>query len=96
VVAVRVALNRQVFLRNDEVKGKLVGPRCEGRSTLEIAYPFREVGPINGWELALEAVIPEPNLWTPEEPFRYDGVLEVWENGVKKDTKAFSVELKAR
>ena len=94
VVAVRVSLNRRVFLSYDEVRGKLVGPRCDGRSTVEVAFPLREVAPINGRELTLEAVIPEPNVWTTEEPFRYDGILEVWSNGERKDTRTFSVELK--
>jgi hypothetical protein len=77
-----------------EVRGRLVGPRCEGRTTVEVAYPLEPApgtsGPIY-W-----TVIPEPNLWSAEAPFRYDGRVEVWAGGQRVEVREFAVELRAK
>ncbi len=92
VVAVRVELDGPPA--GAEVRGKLVGPRRAGAATVEVAYPIRpEPG---GDPLALRTVIPEPNLWTPAAPFRYDGTAELWRGGEKLDAKPFTVELRAK
>jgi len=59
-----------------EVRGRLMGPRCPGVSTIEVAYPLRHV---RGAEY--QVLIPEPNLWAPEHPFRYEGPVEFWRGG---------------
>ena len=77
-----------------ELRGVLVGPRCPGVSTVEIAYPLR---PADGDSpLSLTAVIPEPNLWSAAAPFRYDGRVEVWAGGARAEVREFAVELRAR
>lgn len=76
-----------------EVRGRLVGPRCERVSTVEAAYPLRPAGSTDA-TVALRAVIPEPNPWTPGAPFRYDGRVEVWQSGVKADERDFAVALR--
>jgi len=77
-----------------EVRGKLVGPRCEGVSTVEVAYPLRPVPAASDTAVSLRAVIPEPNPWTPAAPFRYDGRVELWQNGMRVDSRPFAVELR--
>jgi hypothetical protein len=59
-----------------EVRGRLMGPRCPGVSTVEVAYRLR---PLEGQEH--QVLIPEPNLWAPEHPFRYEGPAEFWQHG---------------
>jgi hypothetical protein len=90
VVAVRVELDGPPA--GAELRGKLVGPRRPGVTTVEVAYPLR---PAPGDPLTLRAVVPEPNLWTPEAPFRYDGTVKLWRDGEKLDAKPFAVELRA-
>lgn len=68
------------------VRGKLVGPFLPGVTTVAVAYPFRPTGDN---PLTLTAVVPEPNLWTPATPFRYDGTVEA---GGERVT--FAVELR--
>ena len=59
-----------------EVRGRLMGPRCPGVSTVEVAYRLRHrEGP------EYQVMIPEPNLWAPEHPFRYEGPVEFWRHG---------------
>ena len=58
------------------VSGRLMGPRCPGVSTVEVAYRLRH---LDGGEY--QVMIPEPNLWAPEHPFRYEGPLEFRRDG---------------
>src|SRR5438445_10253261 len=66
-----------------EVRGRFVGPRCSGRSTVEVAYPLRPVpGGAQGLhDLAMRVVIPEPSLWAPQSPYQYEGTVELWDEG---------------
>jgi hypothetical protein len=80
-----------------ELRGKLVGPRCPGVTTIELAYPFRPPpsAPAAGANtLAARVVIPEPNLWTDQTPFVYEGSLELWEEGERCDTSPVTVRLR--
>jgi hypothetical protein len=80
-----------------ELRGKLVGPRCPGVSTIEVAYPFRSLArPISQDPntLKVQAVIPEPNLWTETTPFIYEGTVELWQQGERQDTARVSIGLK--
>ncbi|HYV36006.1 MAG TPA: hypothetical protein VE988_09910, partial [Gemmataceae bacterium] len=38
-------------------------------------------------DLAMRVVIPEPSFWEPECPFVYDGVIELWQDGVRCDVR---------
>ena len=40
-------------------------------------------------------LIPEPNLWKPETPFTYEGVIELWHDGKKIESKPIVVCFKA-
>lgn len=61
-----------------EVRGRLMGPRCPGVGTVEIAYWLKRLP-----EQAdtYQVLIPEPNMWSPEQPFRYEGPVEFWRTG---------------
>ena len=89
VIEVRVELEAEGV----ELRGRLVGPRRAGVSTVEVDYPLR---PANDSPLSLRAVIPEPNLWSADAPFRYDGRVEVWAGGRRVEVRAFAVELRAK
>jgi hypothetical protein len=62
-----------------EVRGRLMGPRCPGVSTVEIAYRLRCLDDAPRGEY--QVLIPEPNLWAPQQPFRYEGPVEFWRSG---------------
>jgi hypothetical protein len=61
-----------------EVRGRLMGPRCPGVSTVEVAYRLVHMDGAPG---TYQVLIPEPNLWSPERPFRYEGPVEFWQGG---------------
>src|SRR5262249_62180662 len=73
----------EVVNTGTELRVRLVGPHCPGVSTVQVAYPLRP--PPRAAEspgsLAVRALIPEPNLWTEETPFFYEGPLELWQDG---------------
>src|SRR4051794_28070059 len=60
-----------------EVRGRLMGPRCDGVSTVEVAYWLRPLEAVGIYQV----LIPEPNFWTPERPFRYEGPVEFRQKG---------------
>ncbi len=67
------------------VRGRLMGPRCQYASTVEVAYPLREHSRQYEKEgeprLIMRVIIPEPSLWEPETPFLYQGPVELWQKG---------------
>jgi hypothetical protein len=72
-----------------ELRGRLVGPKCPGVTTVEVAYALRPFPhpPAELAGLVGRVVIPEPNLWEPERPFVYDGVIELWQDGERCDVR---------
>jgi hypothetical protein len=77
-----------------ELRGRLLGPRCPGASTIEVAYPLRSLPPQGASTLAARVIIPEPNLWTEQTPFYYEGPLELWQDGQRCDTATVALALK--
>jgi beta-galactosidase/beta-glucuronidase len=79
------------------LRGRLVGPRCAGVSTIEVAYPLR-CAPRTSMDpprsLLAQAIIPDPNLWTEQTPFLYEGLVELWQDGQQCDQATFSLGLK--
>lgn len=69
-----------------EIRGRLNGPRCLYASTIEIAYPMREVARTD--HIELRVVIPEPSWWDPESPFLYEGAMELVQDGIACDRTA--------
>jgi beta-galactosidase/beta-glucuronidase len=39
-------------------------------------------------------LIPEPNLWAPEHPYRYEGPVEFWLNGEMIDQITVSIGIR--
>jgi hypothetical protein len=70
-----------------ELRGRLAGPRCLYAATVEIGYPLRPFPrrPEGLEGLAARVVIPEPSLWEPQCPFVYQGTVELWQDGARRD-----------
>jgi hypothetical protein len=79
-----------------EVRGRLVGPRCPGASTIEVAYPLRPFPrpPQGVPPLSRRVIVPEPSLWEPGQPFVYRAVVELWEDGQRCDVAEFDYGLR--
>jgi beta-galactosidase/beta-glucuronidase len=79
-----------------EVRGRLMGPRCPGASTIEVAYPLRPFSqqPEGASPLSRRVVIPEPSLWETEQPYVYRAVVELWEDGRQCDRAEFDYGLR--
>jgi hypothetical protein len=77
-----------------EVRGRAVGPRCKGISTVEVAYPFA-VAEARDNVVSLRCVIPEPNLWTREAPFGYATSIEARVGGELTDSRGGGIALGA-
>ncbi|HEV3385118.1 MAG TPA: hypothetical protein VG097_09890 [Gemmata sp.] len=90
---VRIAVDGRV--EGCEMKGRVVGPRCEGISTVETALPLVLVE-ASEKTATLKGVIPEPNLWSTEAPFLYELKVEVWQGGRQTDTRTNMLALRER
>jgi hypothetical protein len=73
-----------------EILGRLVGPRCPGVSTVEVAYPLRPEAPA-----VCRAVIPDPVFWTPERPCLYEGPVEFRRDGQLVGTITVTIGIRA-
>jgi hypothetical protein len=76
----RITLTPTDPLPDGELRGRLVGPRCQYATTVEVAYSLRPLSHdrLERGELTARVIIPEPSLWDPESPFLYEGSAEVW------------------
>src|SRR5438105_5047045 len=79
-----------------DVRGRFVGPRCPGATTVEVAYPLR---PLRGEGepdnvLLRRVIIPEPSFWDTESPFTYEAIVELWEGAQLVDERRFPHALK--
>src|SRR5438132_5007392 len=83
--AISISVQPEQVTSTTQVRGRVVGPRCAYSSTVEVAYPMREVSrqyekyDVPG--LMLRVVIPEPCLWDPQSPFVYEVAMELWQSG---------------
>lgn len=71
-----------------QVRGRLMGPRCPGISTVEIAYHLRPLG-----AGVFQVLIPDPTFATPDRPYVYEGPAEFWHNEVRLGTLQMSISL---
>src|SRR5262245_19804398 len=62
-----------------EVRGRGLGPKCPGTTTIEVAYPLHTLVSEPG-RYSLAAIIPEPSLWEAATPFHYAVIVELWDN----------------
>lgn len=74
-----------------EIRGRVIGPRCPGVNTVEVAYPAR---PIEGQVGAFYVMIPEPSMWEPECQFTYEAIFEFWRSGSLMGKTAFPIGLR--
>lgn len=75
-----------------DVRGKLHGPVCPGSETIQVAYPLRHIRADD--RFTLRAMIPEPNLWSEDRPFEYQGIVELLSNGQRRDSHTFVVKFR--
>jgi hypothetical protein len=70
-----------------EVRGRMVGPRCPGTTTVEVAYPLQSFPrqPEGLPLLSRRVAIPDPSLWESNQPFAYHIVVELWQDGTRCD-----------
>jgi hypothetical protein len=82
-----VTVRAETVTAATEVRGRLMGPSCPYSSTVEVAYPLRPlVRPTeNAPPLTMRVVVPEASLWEPESPFLYQGPVELWQDGERRD-----------
>ena len=85
-------------LADAEVTGHVVGPRRTGVSTVEVSYPMTvaEASGPSGPGVTLRCVIPEPNLWTQEAPFRYEVTVELRASGERLDARSGAIAFRGR
>jgi hypothetical protein len=78
-----------------EVRGRLVGPRCPGATTVEVAYPLRPFPrlPDGLPPLSCRVVVPDPSLWAPEQPYTYRLLVELWQDGARCDQSVQEIGL---
>lgn len=79
----RVHVEVETLTPTTEIKGKLLGPRSAYASTVEIAYPLREVRRDD--HIEMRVVIPEACWWEPKTPFLYQGAVELWQDGARSE-----------
>jgi hypothetical protein len=63
-----------------KITGRVEGPKCRYSHTLPARIPVRHRGARTSdgrAELVGEAIVPDPNFWTPELPFLYRATVEV-------------------
>jgi len=76
-VYARLDVDSPDITANWQLTGTLTGPTCAYGETLPATFRFVDRGP-GGPPLA-EALVPEPNAWTPEMPHLYQAVVELRE-----------------
>jgi hypothetical protein len=79
-----------------EVRGRMIGPRCPGITTIEVAYPLRPFPrhPEGMPPLSRRVAIPDPSLWEPDRPFVYHAIIELWQDGARCDGTEFDYGLR--
>lgn len=75
-----------------EAHGRLMGPRCQGATTIELAYPLRKLN-----HSVYCVLIPEPIYWSAEGQCVYEGPVEFRRNGqpVGKVMLSFGIKVGA-
>jgi beta-galactosidase/beta-glucuronidase len=75
-------IETEIVTPTTQVRSRLIGPRCAGATTIEVAYPLQTAPPQEGIPpLSQRAVIPDPSLWEPDRPFVYHALIELWQDG---------------
>ena len=82
-----ISIGAEQVTPTTEVRGRTIGPRCPGITTVEVAYPLQPFPrhPEGLTPLSRRVAIPDPSLWEPDRPFLYRIVIELWQDGVRCD-----------
>ena len=76
------------------LRGRFVGPRCPGRTTLELAYPLQSIpGRNDSGTLQARLIIVDPCFWTAESPYSYEGKIELWQDERCCDARSITLRL---
>lgn len=75
-----------------DVRGRLMGPRCPGVSTIEVAYYLQ---PERGSPSIYSVRIPEPVFWSADRPCTYEGPAELRRSSEPAGTIWISVGIRA-
>jgi|RhiMethySRZTD1v2_1073278.scaffolds.fasta_scaffold4035373_1 hypothetical protein len=80
-----------------QIRGNMSGPFCANVQTIQVAYSLKPIKPPGFADNVLvgRILIPEPNLWTTETPFVYEGNVELWDDGKLAGSKPFRAAFKA-
>jgi hypothetical protein len=80
-----------------QIRGNVSGPFCASAQSIQIAYAIKPIHPPGVADNILvgRILIPEPNLWTVEMPFIYEGNVELWEDGELVDSKPIRAAFKS-
>lgn len=80
-----------------QLRGSISGPFCANAQTIQVAYSLKPIKPPGFADNVMvgRILIPEPNLWTAETPFIYDGKVELWVDGKLADSKPIRAAFKA-
>lgn len=91
-----IVIDAEQVTPTTEVRGRLMGPRRAGATTVEVAYPLRPFPrlPDGVPPLTRRVVIPDPSLWEPEQPFLYRVIVELWQDGQRCDQAEFDCGLR--
>lgn len=85
----------EMFTPRTEVRGRFLGPRCPGTTTIEVAYPLQPIHRQQGVPpLSQRVIIPDPMLWEPGRPFVYHALIELWQDGQRCDAMEADYGLK--
>ena len=86
------------FTPTTELRGSVVGPRCAGRTTIEVAYPLQPIPHRQPTTppLTMRAIIPDPGLWESDAPFTYHAAVELWQDGQRCGTQELELGLRMR
>jgi hypothetical protein len=74
-----------------EVSGRVMGPRCVGATTVEVAYRLRPTKAADTWQV----LIPDPVFWSAERPMVYEGPVELRRDGQIVGSLHVSIGIKA-
>src|SRR5437660_11669765 len=88
-----VTVEPELLTPTTEVRGRLMGPRCPGITTVEVAYPLRALQrPQPGHSgVTMRVIIPDPVAGEPQRPCVHVGPVEPWQDGRHCDQVAVGV-----
>jgi hypothetical protein len=88
---VLILVEAEAITPTTEIRGRMVGPRCLGMTTIEVPYPLLDIPhrqkllPL----LSRRVVIPDPTFWDEKRPYVYRVHVELWQDGERVDRQEF-------